>query len=451
MNGKVDVTDMTDMADMTDMTGDGKNGGTNNPAGPKVLLKRVGRYLDPASAQEYLNLGGFAGLRQAMTIERMEILDEIDTAVLRGRGGAAYPAGRKWRHLYSMEAGPKYIVCNGDEGEPGTFKDRLLLEQDPFSVLEGMLIAAYVFGAEDAYILIRGEYRRAKELFRRVVANAEAAGFIGDNIMGVKGFSCRVHVVSGAGSYVCGENSALLNTIEGRTGRPRVKPPHLAEFGLYLKPTLVNNVESFACVPAILTLGGQGFLDLGTTDGGGTKLVSLSGHAKNRGVFEVPLGTPMQEVLYADHYGGGTASGRPIQFCHFGGQSGPIGFPEQLNGLYSYQDMWDRDLAVGTGAVVVMDDSVDIVEYVREVVAFFVHESCGKCTPCRLGATRLMTCLDEILARRTEGQSPPEQVDRLENIIKHVTDLSACGLGQTMGAAAGCALKYRRQAFQGSV
>ncbi|MCL1790723.1 MAG: NADH-quinone oxidoreductase subunit F [Peptococcaceae bacterium] len=426
------------------MTNDGFN---NDGINKKVLLKRIGQYQDPGSVQDYVRLGGFEGLRRAMSMERPQILEEIDRAMLRGRGGAAYPAGRKWRHLYDMEAEPKYIVCNGDEGEPGTFKDRLLLEQDPFCVLEGMLIAAYVFGAKDAYILIRGEYRRAKDLFRRAVANAEAAGYAGDDILGLPGFSCRIHVVSGAGSYVCGENSALLNTIEGKTGRPRVKPPHLAEFGLHLKPTLVNNVESFACVPVILSLGGQGFLELGTEDGGGTKLVCLSGHAKNRGVFEIPLGTPMEEVLYGDHFGGGTVSGRPIQFCHFGGQSGPLGFPEQLDGLFSYQDMWDRDLALGTGAVVVMDDRVDVVEYVREVAVFFVHESCGKCTPCRLGATRMLACLDGILAERAAGGETSGMVTELEGIMRHVTELSACGLGQTMGAAVGSALKYRRELF----
>ncbi|MCL1918747.1 MAG: NADH-quinone oxidoreductase subunit F [Peptococcaceae bacterium] len=403
---------------------------------PRVLLKRVGCYQDPASVEEYLGLGGFAGLHRVTEMEKTQALDEIDIAMLRGRGGAAYPAGRKWKHLFGMKAEPKYIVCNGDEGEPGTFKDRLLLEEDPFSVLEGMLIAAYIFGAESAYIFIRGEYRRAQELFRRAVKSAEEAGYAGETILGIPGFSCRVYVVSGAGAYVCGENSALLNTIEGRTGRPRVKPPHLAEFGLYLKPTLVNNVESFACVPAILTMGGRAFLELGTEDGGGTKLVCLSGHAKNRGVFEAPLGTPMREVLYGSHYGGGTATGRPIQFCHFGGQSGPIGFPEQLDGLFSYQDLWDEGLAMGTGAVVVMDDSVDLVEYVRQVVAFFVHESCGKCTPCRVGTMRMLECLD--------GGS----VERLEEIIEHVTNLSACGLGQTAGCAVGCALKYRREQFE---
>ena len=245
-----------------------------------LLLKRIGKMRNPASVEEYIGLGGFAAITKAVNMSKEDILQEVDDANLRGRGGAAYPAGRKWRHLYGVDETPKYIVCNADEGEPGTFKDKMLLGQDPLSVIEGMLIAGYLFDSHEGFIYIRGEYRAIQAVFQEAIDAATKAGYLGSGIMGIKGFDYTITIVSGAGAYVCGENSALLNSVEGKTGRPRVKPPHLAEVGLYLKPTLVNNVESFACIPAILTMGGKAFLAMGAEDGGGTKLVSISGHGK---------------------------------------------------------------------------------------------------------------------------------------------------------------------------
>ncbi len=410
-----------------------------------VLLTRVDRMQDPTSVSEYVALGGFAALKKAMATDAEALLDEFDAAMLRGRGGAAYPLGKKWRHLYHSKATPKYIVCNADEGEPGTFKDKLLLSKDPLSVIEGMIIAGYLFGSPQGYIYIRGEYREIQKLFQQALDNAKAAGYLGRGILGVDGFDYEISVISGAGAYVCGENSTLLNSIEGKTGRPRVKPPHLADVGLYLKPTLVNNVESFACVPVIVNMGGAAFCALGTPDGGGTKLVCLSGHIKNRGVYEVPLGTPLKDILYSPEYGGGTSTGRPIGFCHFGGQSGPLGFPNQLEDcIYSYQGLWDKGLTVGSGAIVVMDDSVNVVEYLESVMEFFVHESCGKCTPCRLGTQRVL----ELFRRLLRGTSKADEMDRLETTLKHMTELSACGLGQSVSVSVRSALKYRRADFE---
>ena len=402
---------------------------------------------DPASVHEYVALGGFEALRKAVTMDQADILREVDDANLRGRGGAAYPAGRKWRQLYGIGETPKYIVCNADEGEPGTFKDKVLLEHDPLSVIEGMTIAGYVFGSHEGFIYLRGEYRALQKVLQRAIGHAVEAGFLGENILGVDGFDYTVTIVSGAGAYVCGENSALLNSIEGKTGRPRVKPPHLAEVGLYSKPTLVNNVESFACVPVILAMGGKEFLALGTPDGGGTKLVAICGHAKNRGVFEVPLGTPFREVLYSDAYGGGTSTGRPIKFVHLGGQSGPLAFPDQFDGLYSYQGLSDAGLAVGSGAVVVMDDSVSVVGYSKKVMEFFVHESCGKCTPCRIGTMRLLELLDGFVA----GRAKEGDIEILERMLGQVMGLSACGLGQAAGVAVRCALDHRPEEFEEGV
>jgi len=402
---------------------------------------------DPTSVDEYVGLGGFAALQKAVQMGKEDILAEVDTANLRGRGGAAYPAGRKWRQLYNIEEEPKYIVCNADEGEPGTFKDKMLLAQDPLSVIEGMLIAAYVFDSPEGFIYVRGEYRSIQKVFQQALDNALAAGFLGSDIAGVKGFNHTITIVSGAGAYVCGENSALLNSIEGKTGRPRVKPPHLAEVGLYQLPTLVNNVESFACIPVIIDLGGQAFLDMGTPDGGGTKLVSISGHAANRGVFEVPLGIPLRELLDSPEYGGGTSTGKPIKFLHLGGQSGPLAFPEQFDGLYSYKDLADKGLAVGSGAIVVMDDSVSLVEYSKKVMEFFVHESCGKCTPCRIGTTRLL----ELLDRFVEGDAHEGDIELLDDMLTQVMELSACGLGQAAGVAVRSALAHRKVEFEEQV
>ncbi len=410
----------------------------------KVLLKRIGKLQNPTSVEEYKALGGFAAIEKAVLMEKEQVLCEMDDAMLRGRGGAAYPAGSKWRHLYGNPNFPKYIVCNADEGEPGTFKDKMLLSQDPLSVIEGMLIAGWLFGAEEGFIYIRGEYHALQQQFLQALANAEKAGYLGDNIMG-RGFSYRINMISGAGAYVCGENSALLNSVEGKTGRPRIKPPHLADVGLFLQPTLVNNVESFACVPQIIERGGKGFLALGTEDGGGTKLVCLSGHIKNRGVYEVPLGTPLSEILYSEEYGGGISTGKPLGFIHFGGQSGPLGFPEQMeNMIYSYQGLWDCGLAIGSGAIVVMDDSVNVVEYLENVMQFFIHESCGKCTPCRLGTARLQ----ELMQRFVNRQVKDSDIAKLEDMLMHLANLSACGLGQSVPTSIRCALKYRRSAFE---
>ena len=363
-----------------------------------VLLRRVGR-MDPVSVPEFEALGGFSGIRKALSMEKEEILEEISRSNLKGRGGAGYPAGRKWKSLYRIEGDTKYIVCNADEGEPGTFKDRVLLEETPLSVIEGMLIAGYVFGSKQGYIYIRGEYRRIQKIFETALQNAEDAGYLGKDILGVPGFDYSITVVSGGGAYVCGENSAMLNSIEGKTGRPRIKPPHLAEVGLYGKPTLVNNVETLCCVPIIL------------------------------------------------EEGGGTSTGRNPGFFHMGGQSGPIGFPEQLDTPYTYETLAPKGLAVGSGAIVVLDDSVCIVEYIQKVFEFFVHESCGKCTPCRLGTTRIL----ELLTDFVEGRAKDGDVERLEYMARQVSQLSACGLGQSVNVALMSALRHRRGDFEAHI
>ncbi len=411
----------------------------------KVLTARFGRLKDPAAVAEYRQLAGYEGLEKTLRLSGEEILDELDEALLLGRGGASYPLGKKWRHLYQAAGPDKYIVCNADEGEPGTYKDKALLEQDPLAVIEGMTIAGRLFAARQGYIYIRGEYRQVHQIFTRALENARKAHLLGKNILGIPGFDYDIRIISGAGAYVCGENSALLNSIEGKTGRPRVKPPHLADVGLYGKPTLVNNVESFAGIPVILREGGRFYRQLGTDGGGGTKLVCLTGHLKHRGLYEVKLGTPLEELIYGETFGGGSSTGRPLKFAHFGGQSGMIGDLQQLTDCrYSYEDLWEHGVSVGCGAVVVLDDSVNLVDYLTSVAAFFAHESCGKCTPCRIGTLRQLELMEKI----RDGQAEEADLEVLTAMIGHITTLSACGLGQSAGNAIRSGLACFPQDFQ---
>lgn len=411
----------------------------------KVLTARFGRLKDPTAVAEYVQQAGYQGLQKALQLSGEAILDELDEALLLGRGGASYPLGKKWRHLYHAVGNEKYIVCNADEGEPGTYKDKALLEQDPLAIIEGMTIAGRLFDARQGYIYIRGEYRQVHERFSQALENARKAQFLGQSIMGIPGFDFEIKIISGAGAYVCGENSALLNSIEGKTGRPRVKPPHLADVGLYGQPTLVNNVESFAGIPVILREGGRYFRQLGTAGGGGTKLVCLTGHVKHRGLYEIKLGTPLEELINSEVFGGGSSTGRPLKFAHFGGQSGMIG---DLNALaacrYSYEDLWEHGVSVGCGAVVVLDDSVNLVDYLTQVAAFFAHESCGKCTPCRLGTLRQLELMEKI----QQGKADRQDLTVLQGMISQITMLSACGLGQSAGNAIASGLAAFPQDFQ---
>lgn len=408
-----------------------------------VLLNGAGTF-DGTDVAAYKAQGGYQALEKVLTMPDQAILDELLEAQLLGRGGAAYPAGKKWSQMYKISITPKYIVCNADEGEPGTFKDRELLRDMPLKVIEGMTIAGRVLHSERGFIYIRGEYRAIQKIFQRAIDNAVKAGYLGKNICGTEGFNYTITIISGAGAYVCGENSALLNSIEGRAGRPRIKPPHLAEVGLYKKPTLVNNVESYADLTVIFTQGAKAFLALGTPTSGGTKLVCLSGNVKNRGVYEIGLGkVSLRELIYDEELGGGIPGDVPLKFYHLGGQSGPIGFPEQLDTLYDHDSLRDADLSVGSGAVVVMDENVCLVDYCRKVMEFFVHESCGKCTPCRLGTTRAL----EILTDLCEGRGKAGDVEKLERTITQISALSACGLGQAANKAIRSCLKYRREEF----
>jgi len=407
------------------------------------LLTENAECKDPLSVNKYEKTGGFAAFKKAAASSPEDIINEVKKAKLLGRGGAAYPAGSKWEHLLHIPETPKYIVCNADEGEPGTFKDRLIMEKFPLKLLEGIMIAGAVFKAKAGYIYVRGEYRKIQKKLIAAIENIRAAGLLGKDF--------DIHVISGAGAYVCGENSALLNSTEGRVGRPRIKPPHLAEVGLFLQPTLVNNVESFANIPVIVNMGGDAYLQVGHPDSGGSKLVCLSGHCKNRGVFEIPLGkVTLRDIIYDERLGGGIASGGvtgngKLKFFHLGGQSGAIGGVDQLDTVYSYTDLKNARLSVGSGAIVVMDESVPIIEYLKGVTEFFIHESCGKCVPCREGNFQILKILQKL---SEPGKTQQGDLAALRRLVSTMTSASFCGLGQTAAAALNSAWKLFKTEFE---
>jgi NADH-quinone oxidoreductase subunit F len=405
--------------------------------------------INPISVEEYVGLGGFTALKKAAGMTPEAVIEEVKKAKLLGRGGAAFPAGDKWAHLLRSPGTPnKYIVCNADEGEPGTFKDKLILDKLPLKLLEGITIAGFVFKAKAGYIYVRGEYRKIQKQLLKAIENAKAANYLGKNILGL-GFDFDIHVISGAGAYVCGENSALLNSPEGKVGRPRIKPPRLADVGLFLQPTLVNNVESLASIPAIIDKGGDEFLKIGHPGSGGTKLICLSGHSAKKGVFEIPLGkVTLRDAIFDPEMGGGIAGGKKLKFFHLGGQSGPIGGLDQLDTPYSYEDLWKAGLSVGSGAVVVMDETVSILEYLKSITEFFIHESCGKCIPCREGNKQLYKILQKL---STPGGADPDDLATLRRLIRTMTQASFCGLGQSAAVALNTAWKHFKAEFEANV
>ncbi|MDR3154094.1 MAG: NADH-quinone oxidoreductase subunit F [Deltaproteobacteria bacterium] len=408
------------------------------------ILKEGADVPDPLDAGAYLARGGYSAWRKALEAGPEAVVGELKAAKLLGRGGAAYPAGNKWGQLLEIEASPKHIVCNADEGEPGTFKDRFIMERTPFRLIEGMAIAGLVFGSETGYIYVRGEYRRVQAGLLRAFASARRAGLLGRDILG-SGRPFDIALVSGAGAYVCGENSALLNSTQGLAGRPRIKPPHLAEVGLFGAPTLVNNVETLANVPPVVSMGGKAFLEIGHPDSGGTKLVCLSGHVARPGVYEVPLGSvTLRDAVYSPELGGGMKGGGRLKFLHLGGQSGAIAHPGQLDTPYSYSDLRKAGLSVGSGAVVALDETVPILDYLAAVARFFVHESCGKCCPCRDGNPAV---LDKLLELADPGRAGPETLEALKSLAFVMTEASFCGLGRTATAALRSAWKAFPEEF----
>ncbi|HEX7472323.1 MAG TPA: NAD(P)H-dependent oxidoreductase subunit E [Candidatus Limnocylindrales bacterium] len=393
------------------------------------LLARVGR-VDPTSLAGYRASGGYDGLLRAFAMGREQVVAEVTAARLLGRGGAAFPTGRKWAAVAAQPAQPHYLVCNADESEPGTFKDRVLMEHDPFALVEGMTIEAYATGASRGYLYLRGEYPLAGERMASAIAAARREALLGVDIDG-SGFSFDIEIRRGAGAYICGEETALFESIEGGRGEPRNKPPFPVEVGLFGKPTAINNVETLVNVPLILREGGAAFAAVGTEGSTGPKLFCLSGHVKRPGVYEVPFGATLGELL---DLAGGVPGGREIRTILLGGAAGSFVGPDALDTPLTFEGTRAIGASLGSGVVMVFDRSTDLVDILRRIAAFFRDESCGQCVPCRVGTVRQEELLARVAAGTPRGSAAAE-LTLLREIGQAMRDASICGLGQTASAA----------------
>jgi len=389
----------------------------------KIALRNVGE-IDPHSLSDYLSRGGYEALKKALAMTPDGIMAEMETSGLRGRGGAGFPTGRKWRSAAGFDVFPKYVVCNGDEGDPGAFMDRSILEGDPHSVLEGMAICALAIGAEEGYLYIRDEYDMAVHAINHAIKQAEEAGFLGKSMLGSdKPF--RLRVVRGGGAFVCGESTALMASIEGRVGEPRAKYIRSVQRGLWDHPTVLNNVETWANVPVIISGGGAAFARIGTESSAGTKVFSLVGKVKNTGLVEVPMGCTLRELIF--DIGGGVAGGRPFKAVQTGGPSGGC-IPESMLDLaVDFDTLTKYGAMMGSGGMIVMDDTSCMVEVARYYVSFLSEESCGKCTPCREGLRQMLHILTDIC----EGRGQEGDVELLERLGRTLQDSSLCALGKS--------------------
>ncbi len=397
------------------------------PAEHRIVLERAG-LIDPTSIEDYIVHDGYVALGKALSeMTPAQVIDEIKRSGLKGRGGAGFPTGLKWGFVAKARGAQKYVICNADESEPGTFKDRVVLEGDPHSILEAMAIAGYAVGATEAYIYIRGEYALAQERLRLAIEQARELGLLGKNILG-SGFDFDVHIHAGAGAYICGEETALIESIEGKRGEPRARPPYPTTNGLWNMPTLVNNVETLANVPAILRHGADWYRQLGTPSSPGTKTYTILGNVNVTGLIEVPMGITLREVIAI--YAKGMKNGKTFKLAQTGGSSGSI-IPASLQDTPMDFDSFNKaGVSLGSGALLICDEDTCVVDLARVLVKFFRKESCGKCTPCRVGTERALQLLTDI----SEGQGELRDLDELMIMSENMSVLSNCGLGQTAGA-----------------
>jgi NADH-quinone oxidoreductase subunit F len=395
---------------------------------PLVLLGRVG-VVDPASLDSYRAHGGYQALRAAIEMGPTEVIRHVTESGLVGRGGAAFPTGRKWAAVAAQPVRTHYLVCNADESEPGTFKDRVIIEGDPFSLIEAMTIAAYATGVEQGYVYLRGEYPRALEHLRHAIESARARGFLGSSVMG-HGFGFDIDIVRGAGAYICGEETAIFNSIEGFRGEPRSKPPFPVEVGLFGKPTLVNNVETLVNVIPIMLRGGAPFAAVGSGTSTGTKVFCVSGNVERPGVYEVPFGVTLREMI---DLAGGVTAGRSLRAVLMGGAAGSFVRADEIDFPLTLEGARAHGTTLGSGVVMVLDDSVDMAVFLRRIAAFFRDESCGQCVPCRIGTVRQ----EETLIRLTThpGGSRDDDMRLIRDVGLVMRDASICGLGQTAWSA----------------
>ncbi len=380
--------------------------------------------IDPENIEEALGAGAFQGLMNALKMSRDDVIKKVLDSGLRGRGGGGFPTGRKWQFAYAQPDGEKYVVCNGDEGDPGAFMDRSILEGNPLAVIEGMMIAGYAIGAQNGYFYVRAEYPIAVNRLKIAIRQAEEIGLLGDNILGT-GFSFRAHIRLGAGAFVCGEETALLNSIEGMRGMPRPRPPFPAVKGLWQCPTIVNNVETLACVPYILRNGVDAFTKYGTDKSKGTKVFALGGKVNNVGLVEVPMGTTLRELIY--DIGGGIPNGKKFKAIQTGGPSGGCLTEKDLDAQIDFDNLIAKGSMMGSGGAIVMDEDNCMVDVAKFYMEFICDESCGKCSPCRIGTRRLLEYLNKI----TDGISTLSDLEELEELASTIKVGSLCALGQT--------------------
>jgi NADH-quinone oxidoreductase subunit F len=406
-------------------------------------LRRCG-WIDPTDIDHYLAHDGYAGLARALGAGPDAVIDEFRAAGLRGRGGAGFPTWQKWQFCREAPGDEKYLVCNADEGDPGAFMNRALLESDPHAVLEGMLIGGYVLGARTGYVYCRAEYPLALERLRIALARAEEYGLLGDDVLG-SGFDFQVKIKEGAGAFVCGEETALIASIEGRRGMPRPRPPFPAVSGLWGKPTVINNVETFACVSLVLQDGAARFAQYGTERSKGTKTFSLVGQVQRPGLVEVPLGITLREMVF--EIGGGTLDGRPLKAVQTGGPSGGCLPAALLDAPVDYDSLKAAGSMMGSGGMVVMDDTTCMVDVARYFLDFIQKESCGKCSSCRLGTRQMLDVLEDI----TQGRGQPEDIELLSQLAEAVKEASLCGLGQTAPNPVLTTIRYFREEYEAHV
>ena len=406
----------------------------------RMVMKDSGRS-DAEDIYEYLALGGYAAFEKALfEMEPAAICKEIVDSGLRGRGGGGFPAGRKWESVRRNVSDVKYVVCNGDEGDPGAFMDQGVMEGNPHSIIEGMLIAGIATGASEGYIYVRAEYPLAVKRLKIAMAKAEELGLLGDDIMG-SGFNFHLHINRGAGAFVCGEGSALTASIEGKRGMPRVKPPRTVDQGLWAKPTVLNNVETFANVPNIIMNGAAWYRSVGTENSPGTKTFALTGNVVNTGLVEVPMGTTLRKIIY--DIGGGIKDGKKFKSVQIGGPSGGCLTEEHLDVPLDFDSLKKLGAIIGSGGLVVMDEDTCMVEVARFFMAFTQNESCGKCVPCREGTKRML----EILERIVKNEGTEEDLYLLEELASTITETALCGLGQSACKPVVSTLKYFRHEY----
>jgi NADH-quinone oxidoreductase subunit F len=410
--------------------------------GPKVCLWTLD-HPNPGSLETYVANGGYEVLKRILAEKTPaeQIIEQVKISALRGRGGAGFPTGLKWSFMPRGFAGDKYIVCNSDEGEPGTFKDRDIIEFNPHQLIEGMVIAGYTLGARAGYNYIHGEIFELYESWERALDEARRAGFLGKNICG-SGWDFDLHAHQGYGAYICGEETALLESIEGKKGQPRFKPPFPASYGLFGKPTTINNTETLASIPWILKHGGQAFLELGKPNNGGTKIFSVSGHVNRPGNFEVPLGTPFAELL---EMAGGVRDGHTLKAVIPGGSSAPVLPADIMMGCtMDFDSIAKAGSMLGSGAVIVMDDSVCMVKALERLAYFYYEESCGQCTPCREGTGWMY----RVVQRIEHGQGRPEDLDLLMRVGTNIAGRTICALGEAAVGPVHSFIKHFRQEFE---